>query len=77
MTAGAEHERRLPAGGARLGASITVGTCLIPALLKDFEGAMPQVETPVHVTNTHTIEEMLLNSQLDLAVVEGEISSRI
>ena len=59
----------------RLGASITVGTCLIPALLKDFEGAMPQVETSVHVTNTHIIEEMLLNSQLDLAVVEGEISS--
>lgn len=59
----------------RLGASITVGTCLVPALLKDFEAAMPQVQTTVHVTNTHTIEEMLLNSQLDLAVVEGDISS--
>ncbi|HIS25383.1 MAG TPA: LysR family transcriptional regulator [Candidatus Pullilachnospira intestinigallinarum] len=59
----------------RLGASITVGTCLVPALLKDFETAMPQVQTTVHVTNTHSIEEMLLNSQLDLAVVEGDISS--
>lgn len=59
----------------RLGASITVGTCLVPSLLKDFETAMPQVQTTVHVTNTHTIEEMLLNSQLDLAVVEGDISS--
>ena len=59
----------------RLGASITVGSCLVPALLKDFETAMPQVQTTVHVTNTHSIEEMLLNSQLDLAVVEGDISS--
>ena len=59
----------------RLGASITVGTCLVPALLNDFETAMPQVQTTVHVTNTHSIEEMLLNSQLDLAVVEGDISS--
>lgn len=59
----------------RLGASITVGTCLVPDLLKDFEAAMPQVSASVHVTNTHSIEEMLLNSQLDLAIVEGEISS--
>lgn len=36
----------------RLGASITVGTCLIPALLKDFEGAMPQVEKPLSMSPT-------------------------
>ena len=65
-----EHQETL-----RLGASITVGTCLFPSLLRDFRQAMPQTLTVCHVTNTHAIEEMLLHSRLDLAVVEGEIHS--
>ena len=65
-----EHQEIL-----RLGASITVGTCLFPSLLQDFQQSMPQTLTVCHVTNTHAIEEMLLRSQLDLAVVEGEIHS--
>lgn len=59
----------------RLGASITVGTCLLPFLLHDLRKEKPEIQVKTMVTNTHAIEELLLKSDLDLAVVEGQITS--
>lgn len=59
----------------RIGASVTVGTCLINPIIDLFHEEQPDIEVEVHVNNTHIIEEMLLNSQLDLALVEGKIKS--
>lgn len=57
----------------RIGATITIGSCLIPNIMNDFKTSMPDVETYTFVGNTRTIEEKLLKSELDIALVEGEI----
>lgn len=57
----------------RMGATITIGSCLIPNIMSDFKQAMPEVETYTFIGNTRTIEEKLLKSELDIALVEGEI----
>lgn len=59
----------------RVGATITVGTCVLTSIINRFEEEHPHIQTQVVVDNTHVIEEMLLNSSLDLALVEGVINS--
>ena len=59
----------------RVGATMTVGSCVLTPLLDSFEAKHPQVQVQAVVDNTHAIEEMLLDSRLDLALVEGEIHS--
>ncbi len=59
----------------RLGSSITVGTCLIPSVIRDLEEQFPDIQIFSVVSNTREIEQKLLVSQLDAAVVEGNIES--
>ena len=59
----------------RLGSSITIGTCLIPSVIQDLEQKMPNIEIFSVTSNTREIEQRLLLSQLDAAVVEGNIES--
>lgn len=59
----------------RVGSSITVGTCLMPSILHDLEEEIPNIELYSLVSNTNEIEQKLLKSQLDAAVVEGNIES--
>lgn len=60
----------------QLGATLTVGTCVMCDLLQRYQdvcsGAVPQV----YVDNTKNIERMLLRSELDAAIVEGRIESK-
>lgn len=57
----------------RIGSTITVGSCLISNILNDFKPLMPETGTYTFIGNTHMIEEKLLRSELDIALVEGEI----
>ena len=57
----------------RIGSTITVGSCLTSNNLNDFQDALPDTETYTFIANTHIIEEKLLRSELDIALVEGEI----
>ncbi len=57
----------------RVGGTITVGACLLSSIMSDFEKKMPETGTFTCVANTHTIEEKLLRSELDIAIVEGNI----
>lgn len=57
----------------RIGSTITIGSCLISNVLNDFEQMMPDTETYTFIGNTRLIEEKLLKSELDIALVEGEI----
>ena len=59
----------------KLGSTITVGTCLTPFIILDLQNRLPDLEVYSYVTNTKTIEQKLLCSELDAAVVEGEIHS--
>lgn len=59
----------------RVGATVTVGTCVIGDIFKRFEKLCPDNQPELVVHNTQVIEKMLTKSELDIAVVEGEIRS--
>ena len=59
----------------KLGSTITVGTCLTPSVVGTLQKQFPEMSVYSYVSNTRDIEEKLLKSELDAAVVEGEILS--
>lgn len=59
----------------RIGATITVGACLLSSVLNDIKVLYPRLDTYACVANTSLIERKLLNAELDVALVEGVISS--
>ncbi|MBC8610077.1 LysR family transcriptional regulator [Massilimaliae timonensis] len=59
----------------RIGASVTVGNCIISELADQLKQEFPNIRTFIRVDNTRVIENQLLQNQLDVAVVEGEIKS--
>lgn len=58
-----------------IGATLTVGTCLLPHILNDFTKEMPEINTYSCISNTAEIEQKLLDSSLDIGIVEGNIQS--
>jgi len=59
----------------RIGATITVGNCILGEVIKNFKIMNPHVEIYSYVGNTRDIEEKLLNSKLDIGIVEGRVKS--
>lgn len=60
----------------RIGATITVGSCMINNIINKVEKENKDISTIVTVNNTETLESMLLNSELDVAIVEGVVSHK-
>ncbi|WP_434311054.1 LysR family transcriptional regulator [Hominifimenecus sp. rT4P-3] len=58
----------------RLGATIVFSTCFLPEIVKRMEDDFMQIELNIRVTNTKTVEQMILDSELDIGIVEGVIS---
>ena len=71
----ATMQERRRVSSLRLGSSITVGTCLIPSVIQELEQQFPDIQIFSVASNTREIEQKLLLSQLDAAVVEGNIES--
>jgi DNA-binding transcriptional LysR family regulator len=59
----------------RIGATHTVGDCILGDVINAFKETDPQIETYSYVDNTRNIEEKLLKSELDIAIVEGMVKS--
>ena len=59
-----------------IGSSITVGTCMLNNIINNFLDENKEIETTVIINNTEKIEEMILNSKLDVAIVEGVIANK-
>lgn len=57
----------------RVGASVTVGTYLINGIIDKLEESKDKIDTFVVVNNTYIIEEMIRNSKIDVAIVEGMV----
>jgi len=55
----------------RIGATVTVGTCVMTDIIQ----RMVELSPYVFVNNTHEIEHQLLSNQLDIALVEGTVQS--
>ncbi len=60
----------------RMGATITVGSTLLADLIARFESMHPLLRVQVQVDNTQTIERLLLDGSLDLALIEGMVQSK-
>ena len=58
-------------GVIRVGASVTIGTCLLPFYTQKFEEDFPHLSLSATVENSDILEKMVLGNQLDLALIEG------
>lgn len=56
-----------------MGATLTVGKSVLIDLVKHFEQEYPNIEIIVKIDNTRVIENLLLESKVDIAFVEGVI----
>lgn len=59
----------------RIGATHTVGDCILGDVINAFRKINPQIETYSYVDNTTHIEDKLLKSELDIGIVEGKVKS--
>jgi LysR family transcriptional regulator, transcriptional activator of the cysJI operon len=58
----------------RLGASVTIGACVLPKMVSDFMKVNPGLTVEVTEDNTAQIEQLLVEDKIDLGLVEGEIT---
>lgn len=61
-------------GNLTVGASQTIGTYLMPRILVLFAQNYPQINLKVQVNSTRIIAKSIINREIDIAVVGGEIS---
>lgn len=57
----------------RLGLTLTVASTFAPQLIKDIQNKNPNLHIHVYVDNTQEIENQLLENEIDIAIVEGDI----
>jgi DNA-binding transcriptional LysR family regulator len=64
-------------GNLTVGASQTIGTYLLPRVLALFAQNYPQIDVKVQVNSTRIIANNILNREIDIAVVGGEIPEKL
>jgi DNA-binding transcriptional LysR family regulator len=64
-------------GNLKVGASQTIGTYLMPRVLALFAKNYPQIDLNVQVNSTRLIANNIINREVDIAVVGGEIPNEI
>jgi DNA-binding transcriptional LysR family regulator len=64
-------------GNLNVGASQTIGTYLLPKVLALFAQNYPQIDLKVQINSTRIIAKNVINREIDLAVVGGEIPNNL
>jgi DNA-binding transcriptional LysR family regulator len=64
-------------GNLKIGASQTIGTYLMPRVLALFAKNYPQIDLKVQVHSTRLIANSILNREIDIAVVGGDIPNEL
>lgn len=59
----------------RIGVTVTIGSTIMGPIIAKMKESMPKVDYHVTVANTRIIEKMLMNSEVDIAFVEGQITN--
>jgi DNA-binding transcriptional LysR family regulator len=62
-------------GNLRIGSSITIGNYLMPNYIKQFSLKFPDIQTFVTIDNSEEIEQLILENQIDFALIEGIVHS--
>ncbi len=60
-------------GVINVGASLTIGTYLLPKLVKSFTDQYPLLQIKATVKNTQDIERLIMQNSIDFALVEGVV----
>lgn len=58
-------------GTLRIGSSITIGSFLLPTLIKKFKADHPHMKVTASVHNSSYVEDCILNNTIDFALIEG------
>lgn len=66
----------LKAGKLRIGASMTIGTYILPDIINDFKKEYQELKMPLYINNTDNIVDNILNNDLDIAFVEGPFKEK-
>jgi DNA-binding transcriptional LysR family regulator len=64
-------------GNLNIGASQTIGIYLLPKVLALFAQSYPQIDLKVQINSTRIIAKNVINREIDLAVVGGEIPENL
>jgi DNA-binding transcriptional LysR family regulator len=64
-------------GNLTIGASQTIGTYLMPRVLALFAQSYPQIDLKVQVNSTRIIARNIINRQIDLAIVGGDLPNEL
>lgn len=59
----------------RIGATMTIGACLLPELLNSLQQQIPGLELYSYIANTSIIERQLLDASLDIGLIEGMVAN--
>jgi DNA-binding transcriptional LysR family regulator len=59
-------------GSIHLGSSNTPGVHILPYIIGLFKDTYPEVNTHLHIGNTHEILNMIITNKVDFAVIGGE-----
>ncbi|MGG5462034.1 selenium metabolism-associated LysR family transcriptional regulator [Clostridium sp. B9] len=59
-----------------IGASTTIGIYILPELIKEFNEAYKNIEISLIIENTQIIEKLILENKVDIALVEGNVTSQ-
>ena len=59
-------------GVLRVGTSITIGTHILPQLVKRYQHRYPDIRIEVVISNSSDIEEHVLNNTVDLGLIETQ-----
>lgn len=60
----------------RVGATVTVGTCMLDKIIAKYEKENSDISTKIVVNNTNVIEKMIVHSELDIGIVEGKVDNK-
>lgn len=63
-------------GQLKIGSSITIGTHFMPDYIKKFSDCFPHIQTFVTIDSSDVIEKLILDNELDFALIEGMIHSK-
>jgi len=63
-------------GSLSIGASSTIGNYLLPSIISAFRKKVPRVNIALLVSNTKTVAEKLNAGEIDIALVEGDVSKQ-
>lgn len=70
----AQFAQKASIGTLRIGATLSIGDYLIPPLMARFMREQPGARVTLHVANTADIAQKVLNFELDVGIVEGELN---